>query len=76
MKITYDPLADAMYIYFNQKPVKETVAVDKDLIIDYGSNRVPVGIEMLSVSKKMSKKSLLSVKVKLLTHQRKLLLQK
>ncbi|MEO0166868.1 MAG: DUF2283 domain-containing protein, partial [candidate division WOR-3 bacterium] len=71
-----DPLADAMYIYFNQKPVKETVAVDKDLIIDYGSNRVPVGIEMLSVSKKMSKKSLLSVKVKLLTHQRKLLLQK
>lgn len=67
MKMTYDPKADAVYIYLNKNSITGTVPVSPDLIVDYDKHNLPVGIEMLSVSKIMSKKSLSSVKIKLLS---------
>lgn len=64
MKITYDPLADAMYIHFNDLPVKRDEELEKDIIMDYAAHNVPVGLEILSVSKKIPKKALKSVQFK------------
>lgn len=66
MKITYDPQADAMYIYLNKNNIAGTVPVSTDLIVDYDKNKLPVGIEMLSISKIMPKKSISDIKIKLL----------
>jgi len=68
MKITYDLQADEMNIYINKHSVAGTVPVSTDLIVDYDKNNLPVGIEMLSVSKIMPKKSLSSIKIKLLSN--------
>ena len=67
MKVTYDPKADAMYIYLNKNSIAGTVPVSPDLIVDYDKRNLPVGIEMLSVSKIIPKKSLSSVKINLLS---------
>jgi uncharacterized protein YuzE len=62
MKITYDPYADAMYIYTNGvKRVDKTKEVENDLLVDLGKKNELLGIEMLSVSKKIPKKELKSV---------------
>lgn len=61
MKITYDPYADAMYIAFSELPVKKDLEVAEDFIMDYSKNNIPVGLEILSISKKIPKKALKSV---------------
>jgi uncharacterized protein YuzE len=76
MKVTYDPVADAAYIYFNNLPVKKTVAVDADLNIDYNKNNIPVGLEILSVSKKMPAKNLKNINFELYSNKPQLLLHK
>lgn len=66
MKITYDPYADAMYIYTNgKKKVAETVEARPDFLIDIGAKDELLGIEVLSVSEKMPKKELKSVNLEL-----------
>ncbi|GEM_PF-6190321 len=51
LKITYDPMANAMYIYFREKP---SVAYSKDIsdgiIVDFDEDDIPVGVEILRVS--------------------------
>ncbi len=74
MKVTYDPVADAAYIYFNSLPVKKTVAVDADLNIDYNKNNIPVGLEILSVSKKMPTKNLKAIQFEMYSEKSQLLL--
>lgn len=54
MKITYDPKADAMYIYFSNKKSTDTVELRDDLLVDYAGKEM-VGIEVLDVSKKTAK---------------------
>ena len=76
MRVTYDPYADAMYIYFNNLGVKKTSIIDNDLIVDYDKNKIPVGFELLSVSKKIPKKELKSVKIYFNTETPKTLLHK
>jgi len=61
MQITYDPYADAMYFYFKQSPAAGTTEVAEDIFMDFNSQKKPVGIEILSVSKKFPKKELKSV---------------
>lgn len=60
MKLTYDPYADALYIYTNGKKrkAKKTQEVKSDLLVDFGPKDELVGIEILDVSRKMPKKSL------------------
>ncbi len=76
MKITYDPYADAMYLYFNDKDIKGTSTLDKDIIMDYTDKKMPVGIELLDISKKMSKKALGSLQFELTTETPKPILSK
>ena len=61
MQITYDTYADAMYLYFKQSPAAGTTEVAEDIFMDFNSQKKPIGIEILSVSKKFPKKELKSV---------------
>lgn len=58
MKIKYDPQADAMYIQFsdNRKSSRTEVS-GNGIIMDYEGDEL-VGIEILEVSRKFSKKDL------------------
>jgi len=61
MKLEYDSEADAAYIYIEEIPtggVKKTISVDQDINIDLDSKGHIVGIEVLSASKRLSKKLL------------------
>ncbi len=51
MRITYDSEADAMYIYFSEKPVEKTVRVSSRVMVDLDADENVRGIEMLFVSK-------------------------
>lgn len=55
MKITYDHVANAVYIYFSDKPITDTEE-DKNgaVIIDYAADGSVVGIEVLNASEKLS----------------------
>lgn len=61
MKVSYDPMADAMYIYFSKsKKSTRTEEVRSDLMVDYAGKEL-VGIEVLDVSKKLPKEELKNV---------------
>lgn len=65
MKVTYDPIADAMYIYFSDKKHStKTVEVREDLFVDYNGNEM-VGIEITDVKSKLPAKDTLSVTLSL-----------
>lgn len=69
MKVTYDPVADAMYIYFSEnKKSTRTEEVSEDLLVDYAKGEM-IGIEVLDASKKLSKKELDSVTLTLPTYR-------
>jgi len=52
MQISFDKVADALYIRFSWEDVKETEEVDTGIIIDYGNNDDIIGIEILNYSKR------------------------
>lgn len=61
MKITYDSVSDALYIYLSRKKtVSKSNELNNDIVADYSGNKL-IGIEILNVSKKLSKKELLRV---------------
>ena len=54
MKVNYDRQADAAYIYLKKiapGEVKHTIEMDKNIILDFDSQKKLVGIEILSASK-------------------------
>ena len=63
MKITYDKDADAMYIEFSNAEFAKNKIIDRNTIIDLDKNGQIIGIEILSVSKRIPKDFLKSVKV-------------
>lgn len=73
MKITYDPFADALYVRFNELSVNKTSAIHNDLIVDFAKKNIPIGFELLAVSKKMPKKALKSVELEFNLQEPKLL---
>ncbi|KKR78055.1 MAG: hypothetical protein UU23_C0004G0037 [Candidatus Curtissbacteria bacterium GW2011_GWA1_40_9] len=63
MKVTYDPISDAMYIYFtSKKKSTRTEEVSEDFLVDY-AGREMIGIEILDASRKLPKKNLESIKI-------------
>lgn len=61
MKVSYDPVADAMYIYFaKNKKSTRTEEVRDDLLVDYAGEEL-IGIEVLDVSRKLPQKDLKTV---------------
>lgn len=67
MRITYDPYADAMYVYMQQKKksVAKTEEVRPDLLLDIGKNGELLGIEILDISAKLPKAAATSLQVEL-----------
>jgi len=59
MNVTYDPKADAMYIYFSDKKSTNTVELRDDLLVDYAGEEM-IGIEVLGVSRKVATKGMTS----------------
>ena len=64
MEITYDKDADALYIEFSDAEFAKNKKIDNQTIIDLDSNNKIIGIELLDVSKRISKDFMSSVKVK------------
>lgn len=61
MKISYDPEADAAYIYFiKNKKSTRTEEVGEGLLVDYNGDDL-IGIEILDVSEKFPKEELKSI---------------
>ncbi len=51
LKITYDPMANAMYIYFQEKlSVAYSKEVSDGVIVDFDEEGNPIGVEILRVS--------------------------
>jgi len=64
MKITFDKEADALYIEFNEGEFAANKKIDNDTIADLDENGNILGIEMLNVSKKISKDFLSDISIK------------
>lgn len=61
MKISYDPKADAAYIYFIKgKKSTRTEEVGDGLLVDYHGDDL-IGIEILDASKKLPKNEIKSI---------------
>jgi len=58
MKVTYDSVADVMYIYFDPKRKStKTKEIGEGINVDYAGEKL-IGIEILDASEKLSKKDL------------------
>ena len=63
MKIEYDKKADAMYIEFSEGEFAENKKIDNDTIIDLDENGNIFGIEIINVSKRLSRDFLSNITV-------------
>ena len=63
MKIEHDKEADAIYIEFGEGEFAKNKKIDKDTIIDFDADDNILGIEILNVSKRMSKNFLSNITV-------------
>ena len=64
MKITFDKKADAVYIEFSDADFASNRKIDDNTIIDLDKDGNVLGIELLSVSKRIPKDFLSDVSVK------------
>ena len=61
IRITYDPEADAAYVYLAKKVSQpETRELDHDIYLDFDADERLVGIEVLAASKRLDLKHLLT----------------
>lgn len=58
MKIEYDKIADAMYIYLKKAKVFKSIKMQDRLIVDLDKKGNVIGIEVLDASSQMPKKSI------------------
>ncbi len=61
LKIKYNEETDTAYIAggISKEPVKKTVALNEDIVLDFDSSDVVIRIEILNASKHLNKKTLL-----------------
>lgn len=64
MEITFDKEADAIYIEFSSEELAENKKIDDETIIDLDKDGQIIGIELLNVSKRLSKEALSDVSFK------------
>ncbi len=50
MYLTYDPEADAVYVYFAEREVAATEEISDSVAVDFDTSGQPVGVEFLNVS--------------------------
>ena len=65
MKMTYDKIADAMYIYFRKAKVFKTAKMTDRLLVDLDKEGKILGIEILDVSSQIKQKNGAGLKVKI-----------
>ncbi len=63
MKIEYDKDADAMYIEFGEGEFTKNKKIDNNTIIDLDKDNNILGIEILNLSKRLSKNFLSNITV-------------
>lgn len=63
MKIEYDKEADAMYIEFSKGEFAKNKKIDNDTIVDLDEDDNIIGIEIINVSKRLSKDFLSNITV-------------
>ena len=63
MKITFDKVADAVYIETSEKEFFNNRKIDDETIIDLDKEGKIIGIELLNVSKRMSEDFLKDIKL-------------
>ena len=63
MKIQYDKLADALYIYLKKGKIKKTVKLKDRLIVDCDKDGKILGLEILEVSSQVSKKEISRIQI-------------
>ncbi len=61
MRIEYDPEADALYIRFRDTEPTDNIDVEDGLTVDLDDRKQLVGIEILSVSRRLPGDALSSV---------------
>jgi uncharacterized protein YuzE len=63
MRIEYDPQADALYIRFRAAAPAENLDIEDGVTVDFDSERRIIGIEFLSVSRRLPADALSSITV-------------
>ena len=58
MKINYDKIADAVYIYLKSGKISHSINVNDRMVVDVDKNENVVGVEILDFSSKQGIKSL------------------
>jgi uncharacterized protein YuzE len=67
MKIEYDAEADALYIQLRESPPDDNIDLEEGISVDLEENKNTIGIEILDVSKKLSKEDLSKITIENLT---------
>jgi len=65
MKITYDPEADALYIYFREGEVARTREASEGIQLDEDAEGHGIGLEILDFSTRVSPEAARSISVSL-----------
>jgi uncharacterized protein YuzE len=65
MKIQYDKLADAMYVYLKKGKISKTIKMKDRLIVDVDKDGKIIGLEILGISSQMSKKDIGKIEMKM-----------
>ena len=55
MKLTYDAEADAVYLRLGEAQIVDSETVAPGVVLDYDANTNIVGVEMLGVSKRVTR---------------------
>ena len=58
MKIEYDKIADAMYLYLKKAKIYKTVKMQDRLVVDVDRKGNIIGMEVLDVSSQIPQKSI------------------
>lgn len=58
MKIQYDKIADAIYLYLKKGKVSKTIKMEDRLIVDIDKNGKIIGLEILGISSQVPKKEI------------------
>ncbi len=65
MKIQYDKLADAMYIYFRKAKIFKTIKMKNRLIVDIDDEGKIIGLEILGASTQIPKKEISNIEMEM-----------
>lgn len=63
MKIQYDKIADAVYIYMKKGKISKTIKMKDRLIVDTDKDGKILGMEILGASSQIPKKQLKEIKI-------------